>query len=219
MRTKALLLTAALSAAGVASSVAQTAVYSVNIVGYINKTLSTGLSLIANQLNATPDNKVPTLFGTPSGFVTINKFNAATGNYDGSFWDPENAFWSDPNMVLNPGQGAFVSNQTGAPLPLTFVGEVQLNSSVSVHGGLDIYSSVIPQAGTIDDILFPRPAVGIVTVFQYNNATGQYVPSSYDAENGFWGPTTPNISIGEAFFVDNQSGGSLTWARNFPVGP
>ena len=46
MRTKTLLLTAALAAAGVVSSMAQ--VYSVNSVGYVNLTLPNGFSMIAN---------------------------------------------------------------------------------------------------------------------------------------------------------------------------
>jgi len=49
MRTKTLLLTAALGAAGVTSALGQ--VYSVNAVGYINTALSTGFNLVSNQLN------------------------------------------------------------------------------------------------------------------------------------------------------------------------
>ena len=48
MRTKALLLTAALGLASVATSMAQ-AVYSVNVVGYINLTMKPGFNLVANQ--------------------------------------------------------------------------------------------------------------------------------------------------------------------------
>ena len=73
MRTKTLFLTAALSAVGMATSMAQT-VYSVNIVGYINLPVVHGLSLVANQLNAAPNNSVVGLFGTPPGGLTINKF-------------------------------------------------------------------------------------------------------------------------------------------------
>src|SRR6266496_2681666 len=75
MRTKTILVTGLLVAAGITTSTAQ-AVYSVNIVGYINKSLPPGLSLISNQLNASPDNKVQTLFGSPAGQVTVYKFNA-----------------------------------------------------------------------------------------------------------------------------------------------
>jgi hypothetical protein len=63
MRTKTLLLTAALSAAGVATSMAQ--VYSVNAVGYVNTQLVPGLNLISNPLEAA-DNKIKTLLtGVP----------------------------------------------------------------------------------------------------------------------------------------------------------
>ena len=48
MRTKTLLLTAALSAAGIATSMAQ--VYSANAVGYVNKLIPTGFSMIANPV-------------------------------------------------------------------------------------------------------------------------------------------------------------------------
>src|SRR6478672_7317898 len=47
MRTKTLLLTAALAAVGVSSSMAQ--VYSVNVVGYVNKSVPKGFYMLANQ--------------------------------------------------------------------------------------------------------------------------------------------------------------------------
>ena len=75
MRTKTLLLTAALTAAGVATSMAQ--VYSVNMVGYINQSIPQGFSMIANQLNASPDNKVTTLLPAPPASTSVFKFNAA----------------------------------------------------------------------------------------------------------------------------------------------
>jgi hypothetical protein len=218
MRTKTLLLTAALSAAGLVSATAQNPVYSVNIVGYINKTLGTGLSLIANQLNATPDNSIPTLFGQPTGSVTVSKFNPTTGSFDLAIWDPENGAWALPpaGMSLNPGQGAFVDNATGVPLPLTFVGEVQLNSTVTIRNGLDVYSSVIPQAGNLDAIQFPIPA-GSVSLSKFNGSA--FDTFSYDPENAAWSPSMPSVAIAEAFFVDNASHATMTWSRAFTVGP
>ena len=73
MRTKTLLLTAVLSAAGLASSLAQGAVYSVNAVGYVNLTVPAGLSLIANPLDAT-DNTIANVLKVPAG-TQIYKFN------------------------------------------------------------------------------------------------------------------------------------------------
>ena len=54
MRTKTLLLAAALTAAGIASIQAQSNVYSVNVVGYVNVVAPVGqFKMIANPLNAT----------------------------------------------------------------------------------------------------------------------------------------------------------------------
>ncbi|HWN94592.1 MAG TPA: hypothetical protein VNT99_06150, partial [Methylomirabilota bacterium] len=55
MRTKTLLLSAAVLAAGLAASTAQS-VYSVNAVGYVNIVVTNGYNLITNPLNGTNNN-------------------------------------------------------------------------------------------------------------------------------------------------------------------
>jgi hypothetical protein len=217
MRTKALLLTAALGVAGIASSMAQT-VYSVNIVGYINKTLPNGLSLIANQLNHTPDNRVETVIGIPNGTVRVSKFNPAAGNFQLAVYDTDAGGWSNPdNITLNPGQGAYVDNVTGAPLPLTFVGEVQLTSSLSIHKGLDIYSSVLPQGGDLNQLQFPIPGAGLTRLLKFTGTS--FTEYQFDSDVGAWNPAVPTLAIADAFWVDNATADALTWARSFPVGP
>ena len=64
MRTKTLLLTAALCAAGIATSKAQ--VYSVNAVGYVNTALKPGYNLISNPLDnkAANGNTIANLFAS-----------------------------------------------------------------------------------------------------------------------------------------------------------
>ena len=70
MRTKTLLLSAAVLAAGLAASTAQS-VFSVNAVGYVNKTLAPGYNLIANPLNGT-NNLLSTIIPTaPDGSAVI----------------------------------------------------------------------------------------------------------------------------------------------------
>jgi hypothetical protein len=215
MRTKALLLTAAIGAVGIASSMAQ-AVYSVNIVGYVNKTLPGGLSMIANQLNATPNNRVTTLIPAPTGPLSVSKFVPASGNFVTATFDTDLG-WDDPtSMVLNPGQGAFVDNPN-PPMPVTFVGEVQLSSTINIHAGLDIYSSPLPQAGTLNDIGFPAiPSGQLLTLFKFNGTA--YTTFSYDEEVGGWQPIVPSVAIGESFFIDNP-GATIVWNRTFTVGP
>src|SRR6185369_11188893 len=75
MRTKTLLLTAALVGAGIASSMAQ-AVYSVNAVVYVNLSLTNGYSMIANPLNNGSNALSQILPNVPDG-ATILKFDAS----------------------------------------------------------------------------------------------------------------------------------------------
>jgi hypothetical protein len=113
---------------------------------------------------------------------------------------------------LNPGQGAFIDN-AGAAFTVTFVGEVQLTSTVNIHAGLDIYSSVIPQSAPITSMGFPVPTAP-VTVFRFNGTS--YDSFSYEPDAGEWSPTAPVPNISEAFFIDN-TGGNLPWSRTFVI--
>src|SRR4051812_8366959 len=116
MRTKTTLLTAALVAAGALSSMAQ--VYSVNVVGYINLNIPHGFSMIANQLNASPNNTVVTLFPSPPDQTTVFKYNAATRVYDSADF-ADGAWEGNTALSLGPGEGAFI--YTPVAFPQTFV--------------------------------------------------------------------------------------------------
>src|SRR5438067_1768307 len=69
MRTKTVVLAAALTVAGALGSMAQ--VYSDNVVGYITLTIPKGFSLIANQLDASPDNTLPTILPSVPENTTV----------------------------------------------------------------------------------------------------------------------------------------------------
>ena len=70
MRTKTLLLSAAVGAAGLVAASAQT-VYSVNSVGYINLSVPAGFSMIANQLDNGTGNTVADVLTVPDGTVVF----------------------------------------------------------------------------------------------------------------------------------------------------
>ena len=80
MRTKSILLGAALLAAGVATSMAQVSnVYSVNVVGYVNLNLTNGLNLISNPLDAVGNggaasNTIANVFGVVPDGTQVYKF-------------------------------------------------------------------------------------------------------------------------------------------------
>jgi hypothetical protein len=222
MRTKTLLLSAAIGAAGVASAMAQGTVYSVNIVGYINLSIPPRLSMIANQLDATPDNTLPNVLGAPTGILSISKFNPAAGNFDTSIFDPDVGVWSNTAMQLNPGEGAFADNDVnnGGNINVTLVGQVRLNSSIQFVPGLKVISSVIPQAGPITpDLGFPAPPSGQFSLSKFNRTTGAFDTYLYDEDAGGWAPSVPALAIGESVFTDLAPGApSFSWDRNFVVG-
>lgn len=208
MRTKTLLVTAALSAVGLSTTMAQQ-VFSVNAVGFVNVSLPKGLSLIANPLKAA-SNTVKDLFATVPDGTTIYKYDGAAFSIN----TLDLGDWSDPAQTLLPGEGAFVRN-SGSPITVTFVGEVMqgsLSNPIDGPNKLSIKSSQVPQAGKlVADLGFP--AVDGDTVYQYNNAAGAYDIHTLDL--GDWSGGEPVIAVGEAFFV--RKADKSDWKRTFSV--
>jgi hypothetical protein len=205
MRTKTLLLSAAVGAAGLLAASAQ--VYSVNSVGYINLVIPPGFSLIANQLNGANNTVGALMPSLPIG-TTLYKWN-------GTGYDINNfsfAGWGNPAMTLNPGEGAFIKNTSGANINVTLVGEVPQGaaSNINVAAGFSIVSSTVPQSGALDAVLGFPAALGD-SFYLWNGTT-------YDIYNysfaGFGGnPPVPDV--GEAFFVKKQN--AAPWNRDFNV--
>jgi hypothetical protein len=216
MRTKTLLLTAALSAAGIATSMAQ--VYSVNAVGYVNTTLVPGFNLVSNPLNNTEPNgnTIGNLFGSlPDGTQVYrfagSKFEIATKDELAGGYDPV----SERNQTIMPGQGVFVKNNTTANQTVTFVGEVpQGNLVVNIPAGFSIVSSPVPQAGKVTPDLAFVPGNGDQLYF-WNKTQQKYSIHTYDATFGEYDVALPTLDVGEAFFIRKNAAG--TWTRNFSV--
>jgi hypothetical protein len=215
MRTKTLLLTAALSAAGIATSMAQ--VFSVNAVGYVTKTIpANGFALIANPLVAA-DNSIGALFSPAPAGLQVFKFNSTTVSFTtATFDDLDNAFLPAAAAALTvvPGEGVFVRNPTAAAITITFVGEVpQGDLKNPLPKGLSIKSSQVPQAGTAAEL----GLVGVAgdQVFQWDAATQTYKTSTFDDLDNAWLPALGRLEVGDAFFLSKVNPGS--WDRSFNV--
>lgn len=205
MRTKTLLLTAAMAAGAALSGMAQT-VYSVNAVGYVNLAIPTGWSMIANPLNTT-NNTVEALFSaatTPEG-TTIYK-------WDGTKYVStavEFGDWSTKGITLNPGEGCFLNSPSA--FTNTFVGEVMQGALTNaMPAGFSIRSSLVPQAGTATELGLTAALAEGDTVYQWKS--GAYASAAI--EFGAWS-SEPSIGVGEAFWVKKDAAGS--WVRNFSV--
>lgn len=204
MRTKALILTAAIGAAGITASLAQDPVYSVNAVGYINLDLPAGYTIVANQLNNGGNTIGEVITGVSTGTVFLS--------FDGSAFTQslfiEGLGWDNPALSLAPGQAGYV--QSPAAQQVTLVGEVpQGELTVEIPAGLSMASSAVPQSASLTDLGFPAQTGDVVTFMR----DGAFAESLFIEGLGFSPDAVP--AVGEGFFV--TKGAAATWTRNFSV--
>jgi hypothetical protein len=209
MRTK-LLIGAAILAAGVASTMAQSNVYSLNVVGYYNVTAPANTKiLIGNQLHTTNDTLVGVI-PSPSPGANFFKFNAGFSTYT---FDDVDLAWTG-NTSLAPGEGGFFIATVNTTL--TFVGEVLQGSLTNTLpiGIKVLRTSIVPQQGLVGtDLLVPgEPGDNL---FQFRGGFATY---TFDDVDLTWAPFQPTNRVGEAFFYTkaNTSVSNL-WIRNFTV--
>jgi len=229
MRTKTLLLTAAVIAAGIGASQAQ--VYSVNAVGYVNKTILAGYNLIANPLNGS-NNAVSTIIPAASlpddtQLLTwnagIQDFNQADFVAGGQWYDQ----LGNPSLTqVPPGRAFFVQLPTGSPSKtLTFVGEVaQGNLTNAIAHNFDFVASIVPQSAGLSTIGFP--GVPDMTYQTFNTALGdydqayQYVGVQPGYASGWadpgGNPADPTPAAAQGFLLYNP-GTAVKWTRAFSV--
>ncbi len=207
MRTKTLLVTAALGAATVSSAIAQ--VYSVNAVGYVNTAVKAGFNLIANPLDAgAGNNTVAKLLAGVADGTIVYTFSAGSGY---SINTLDLGEWTNPNATLDPGTGFFL--RVAADATLTFVGEVKQGTlTTPLVTGFNLVASQVPQAGKVTTDLGLPVADGDL-VYQFNATTQGYTISTFDL--GAWDPAEPTIGVGEGFWA--RKGAAATWTRTFSV--
>jgi hypothetical protein len=229
MRTKTLLLTAAVAVAGVASSMAQSNVYSVNVVGYVNIPLPANkYVLIENPLDK-GNNSITNVIPGPSilpDSVFLYRFK------NGAFLDAEQFIdglgWFPGTNILAPGDGFFVISPSATNI--TFTGDViQGAATNTLVAGYSLVGSQVPQsipvgaAGITDPTntmtmpvedsmniyLWDSTAQAYKDAIQYVDGLGWFDPNSVFGTNG------PVPGIGEAFFVFKAN--AANWTRTFTV--
>jgi len=230
MRTKTLLCAAAL-AAGVVSTMAQSNVYSLNVVGYVNVSTKGGgnFNMIANPLNNT-NNTIGTLFaGFAQDSDQVYRWNNTIQDLDATVptYSAFSQTWT-PNATLNPGEGFFYLN-AGVNRTNTFVGEViqgsytnpvPFGTKVLLGGGnFNAFGSSIPLGGS-----FTNAIVGITPrdsdqVYFWDPNTQDFGPTvpTYSAFSSSWTPSTTTLNVGNGFFYLGAGADQVSWVRNFTV--
>jgi hypothetical protein len=209
MRTKTLILSALLCIAA-SPLFAQTNVYSVNAVGYVQQPLQPGVfAMIANPLNTTNNTLVSLMPSMPNGTV-IYKWNG-TGYASSTFLFGS---WTQPSFTLNPGEGCFIKLGGAAPVTNTWVGEVlQGNLTNNIPTGFSILSSMVPQTADVTALGLTTVAANGDTVYRYDIPSQGYTSATYLF--GSWNPAPPTINVGEAFFFKGSA--PKSWVRSFSV--
>jgi len=215
MRTIKALACAAALAAGIATSMAQSNVYSLNVVGYYNVPCPADqLVFIANQLNTT-NNTLASLIPAPPPGSQFYKF--ASGNWAAYTFDDLDLVWlPDGNATLNMGEAGMF--KAAAATTLTFVGEVQqgqLNNPLVGGEQLFARSSIVPQAGLLTtDLGYPGEAGDQA----YKFAAGNWAAFTFDDLDLVWLPSEPTFSVGEGVMLRKAATSTATvWTRNFTV--
>ncbi len=209
MRTKTLLLSAAVGAVGLLAADAQ--VYSVNSVGYVNKALATpGFHMISNPLKAATDNLNDIIPNAPEGSLiytfTGGAFSPTVPEYfTGVGWSP--------NSAIAPGEGVFI--YVPSPATLTFVGEVRQGAALTtaIPSGFSIRGSQVPQQATLSALGVPGGDGDLV--YTWDGAGQGYSATVPEFFTGVgWSPDA-TVGVADGFFVFAQA--PRTWTRNFSV--
>ena len=222
MRTKTLVAAAAFVAAGIASSMAQSNVYSLNVVGYVNKTFDAGLYTLVSSPLMNGGNTLKDLIPTPPDNTIVQRWNVAAQDLDVVVptYVAGSGNWV-PNPVILPGEGFFVVNgNPSGTYTNTFVGEVKQGTTTIAIAGNSAYQAIgspVPIGGNITNVL-----AGYVPsdndILQIWNVPAQDLDATvptYVAATGLWVPSV-NFAVAEGFFLVRASAG-VNWVRNFTV--
>jgi hypothetical protein len=212
---------------------AQSNVYSLNIVGYVNVAVPAGFSIVSNPLDDglgdgniitnvltnpnTPANSEAFLFSPAQGFVNSETFFAGFG-------------WFPGTNTIGPGVGFFLFSPVATNI--TFVGQIAAGTYTNAlaAGSFNLVGSVVPEAlppgitGVTNTLGIPISANDAIYRYSTANFSG-YDQITYFGGYGWFdpivsggsgGPTNgPTINVGEGFFLLSAAGGN--WVETFTV--
>ncbi len=228
MRTKTLLLSAVAVAAGLLTSQAQSNVYSANVVGYYNVSLTNNNSFtfFANQLDldgSGTNNTVNTVIGTnlPANSKILG-WNTNTQTFStitllASGWSA-GAAGTIVKQALQPGGGVFIQIPGANPTNVTVVGNVlQQTNKTAVFAGSQVVSYPFPISGALTTNFNYQPNAS--SGANHDKAlTWNVGPQTYTTHTWLtstWGAGDPQLPIGTCLFL--QPWQNNVWTNGFVV--
>jgi hypothetical protein len=231
MRTKTVLLSALVGAIGTVSALAQTNVYSLNAVGYINVTMYPGYNIITCPLVASPDNTIGTLLNNTNGQYQAGARNPAQvfAYVNGAYTSDTASSATTPSgwggggtITMNPGQAIFFFNPASSNMSATFVGTVPTGSMTNaLLPGYNLVGSIVPVSGDIVTNTISTFTNGQNSgrssdvLFTYTAGVG-YSQNTFTA--GAWSAGDPTLTnTSEGFFFFNALATTNNWVENYSV--
>jgi hypothetical protein len=215
------------------SMMAQSGVYSSNIVGYATVSIPPGYSLLANPLSAGITNGANEIMPVLDGeaILTWNGLFFNEVMYDSGVggWVQADDITPALPPSLPPGEGFFFFNPNPTATNFTFVGQVVPGPSstnyLRIQGGYSLIGSPLP--ATVAEITNTPVNLPILDGMQILKWSGSaYVETMYDSgasPTPGWvkaddtTPTTaPAYDIGEGFFFFNPSSNPAIWYQSLP---
>jgi hypothetical protein len=207
MRTKITFLAAAALAAGLASSQAQSNVYSVNIVGYINVPVAAGAqTLLENPL----DNGTNDLISIDNGAIP-NKSSVNIWNGTGFSGTLKSSGVWGTDFSIPPGVGFFVTPKTAATI--TFIGQAPSSNNYALAAGSQVLiGALLPIAGSLNDAAGPN-ALNVGAELPNKSSLNVWNGTGFSGtlkSSGVWGSNF-SIGVAQGFFVTPKT--AVTWTQ------
>jgi len=218
---------------------AQSNVYSLNIVGYVNVNVTSNqFYLLENPLDDGAGDIITNVLPLNGSFDNGNVQTALYKFNNGSIQPVETYFngfgWFPGTNTIKPGTGFYIFPITNATL--TFVGSVTLSNTASLASGFSLVGSPYPAAASLlalgltggasatnssanpDAVYRYTPGVGLNDISTYFNGYGWYETINNNPVGGTGGSTNgPTLNVGEGFFYFDANAGPVTWSQSFTV--
>lgn len=218
MRTKALLGLAAL-AVSAATCVAQSNVYSLNIVGYVNVDITNGFNFINLPLKPSDGNyNITNTIVMPAGADGASLFKWTGTAYSSTIptWVDGMGWYTEQAISIGLGESFFIDSPVTGKI--TFVGEVQTGAIANtIPAGMTPLGNKVPATEA-----WPGKTVGNDgdTIFVWNKAQKRWDSTlwGFVAGEGWFDGTAfsggPVLAPGQGVFYQNL-GAAINWTQNF----
>jgi len=203
-------------AAGVATSMAQSNVYSLNVVGYVNYpfTIVGDFYLVSNPLDNTTNDLNTIMPGVPDG-TSLGLWSTALQDLSPTIPVFGGGKWT-PDVSIAPGQGFFVI--PNGSFTNTFVGNVRqypITMSLVGNGNFECIGATAPLGGSVTNVLGQYPAHDGDSLGIWQVSIQDLNPTIPVYGGGKWTPDY-NFNVGDGFFMI-RNGPPVTWTNQFTV--